>query len=95
MVTKEGRGRLVSFPDPPTKNGGRVCEMGLYVRVAEEFVPRIITSKVGVSKPGGRMPAPYTMSLLRQQRQRQQGVSDSRASGNSVSDSRECRTLSV
>ena len=31
---------LVSFPDPPTKNGGRVWEMGLYVRVAGEFVPR-------------------------------------------------------
>ena len=30
---------LVSFPDPPTKNGGRVWEMGLYVCVSpHEFV---------------------------------------------------------
>ena len=31
---------IVLFPDHPTKNGGRVWEMGLYVCVAEEFVAR-------------------------------------------------------
>ena len=29
---------VVLFTDPPTKNGGRVWEMGLYEHVAEEFV---------------------------------------------------------
>ena len=60
---------LVSFPDPPTKNGGRVWEMGLYVRVEEEFVARnYMQPQSWRVKPRGRAD---NGCLLRQQRQQQ------------------------
>jgi len=74
---------VVSFPDPPTKNGGRVWEMGLYVRVAEEFVPRNY-----MQPQSGRVKTAWTADGGCQHHIL------CRCCGNSVSDSRKRRRLS-